>query len=394
MDPLLLVVDDEPPIREYLTRCGNGSGFRVITCQDGREALDFLDTQSADMAIVDLCMPNVDGLEVIRAIRRKDPHCQVVLMSGASGRITDAVEAIKLGARDYLQKPFKLESLQTLLTDVRQGIDKRKSALLLESQIASESELCGMVGRSPVMQELFAMIRRLGPHVKTALVTGESGTGKDMVAAALHQTGRRAGKELLAFSCSGVTEMMAESDLFGHVHGAFQGATEDRPGAFEKADEGVVFFDEIAELPLAVQGRLLRFLEKGQVQRLGSLESRHVDVAVVAATRRDLRTEMMAGRFRRELYYRLSTVELQVPPLRDRKEDIPYLAHAFSRDSAARLGKSIAGLTVTAEALLRRRDWPGNVRELRNVIEHACLMCDGELITERDVMHALGKISS
>ena len=193
MDPLLLVVDDEPPIREYLTRCGNGSGFRVITCQDGREALDFLDKQSADMAIVDLCMPNVDGLEVIRAIRRKDPHCQVVLMSGASGRITDAVEAIKLGARDYLQKPFKLESIQTLLTDVRQGIDKRKSALLLESRIASESELCGMVGRSPVMQELFAMIRRLAPHVKTALITGESGTGKDMVAAALHQTGRRAG---------------------------------------------------------------------------------------------------------------------------------------------------------------------------------------------------------
>src|SRR5687768_1689562 len=227
MDPLLLVVDDEPPIRDYLTRCGNGVGFRVISCQDGREALEFLDTQSADMAIVDLCMPHVDGLEVIRAIRRKDPHCQVVLMSGASGRITDAVEAIKLGARDYLQKPFKLESLQTLLTDVRRGIDKRKNALILESQIASEAELSGMIGRSPVMEEVFAMIRRLAPHVKTALINGESGTGKDMVAVALHRMGRRADKEFLAFSCSGVTELMAESDLFGHVHGAFQGATED-----------------------------------------------------------------------------------------------------------------------------------------------------------------------
>jgi DNA-binding NtrC family response regulator len=337
-------------------------------------------------------MPHVDGLQVIRAIRSKDPHCQVVLMSGASGRITDAVEAIKLGARDYLQKPFKMQTLQALLTDVRQGIDKRKSALALENQLAGEFQLCGMVGRSAPMQELFAMVRRLAPHVKTALITGESGTGKDMVAAALHQLGRRADKEFLAFSCSGVTEQMAESDLFGHVHGAFPGATEDRAGAFEKADEGIVFFDEIGELPLNVQGRLLRFLEKGQAQRMGSLDTRFVNVAIIAATKRDLRTEMMAGRFRRELYYRLSTVELHVPALRERKEDIPYLANAFSRECAARLGKSVAGLTVPAENLLRKRDWPGNVRELRNAIEHACMMCDGELITERDVMHALGQV--
>jgi DNA-binding NtrC family response regulator len=392
MDPLLLVVDDEPPIREYLTRCGTGSGFRVVTCEDGLQALSFLETQSADMALVDLCMPHVDGLQVIRAIRGKDPHCQVVLMSGASGRITDAVEAIKLGARDYLQKPFKMQTLQALLSDVRQGIDKRKTALALENQLASEFQLCGMVGRSAPMQELFAMVRRLAPHVKTALITGESGTGKDMVAGALHQLGRRAEKEFLAFSCSGVTEQMAESDLFGHVHGAFPGATEDRAGAFEKADEGIVFFDEIAELPLAVQGRLLRFLEKGQVQRMGSLDTRFVNVAIIAATRRDLRTEMMAGRFRRELYYRLSTVELHVPALRERKEDVPYLANAFSRECAARIGKTVAGLTVPAENLLRKRDWPGNVRELRNAIEHACMMCEGDLITERDVMHALGQI--
>jgi DNA-binding NtrC family response regulator len=392
MDPLLLVVDDEPPIREYLTRCGNGSGFRVVTCEDGLQALNFLETQSADMALVDLCMPHVDGLQVIRAIRSKDPHCQVVLMSGASGRITDAVEAIKLGARDYLQKPFKMQTLQALLSDVRQGIDKRKSALALENQLANEVQLCGMVGRSAPMQELFAMIRRLAPHVKTALITGESGTGKDMVAAALHQLGRRADKEFLAFSCSGVTEQMAESDLFGHVPGAFPGATEERVGAFEKANDGIVFFDEIAELPLNVQGRLLRFLEKGQVQRLGSLDTRFVNVAVIAATKRDLRTEMMAGRFRRELYFRLSTVELHVPPLRDRKDDIPYLANAFSRECGERVGKSVAGLTVPAENLLRKREWPGNVRELRNVIEHACMLCDGDLITERDVTNALGKV--
>jgi len=393
MEPLLLVVDDEPPIREYLTRCGSSSGFRVITCQDGREALDFLDKQSADMALVDLCMPHVDGLEVIRAIRQKDPHCQVVLMSGASGRITDAVEAIKLGARDYLQKPFKMQTLQTLLTDVRQGIDKRKGALALESKLASEFELCGMVGRSAQMQELFAMIRRLAPHVKTALVTGDSGTGKDLVAAALHQLGKRADKELLTFSCSGVTEQMAESDLFGHVQGAFQGATDSRTGLLEQASDGIVFFDEIAELPMAVQGRLLRFLEKGSVQRLGSSENRFVNVAIIAATRRDLRTEMMAGRFRRELYYRLSTVELHVPALRERKEDITYLANTFCRESAARLGKQIAGLTVPAETVLKKRDWPGNVRELRNAIEHACMMCDGELLTERDVMHAIGQLT-
>lgn len=310
-------------------------------------------------------------------------------MSGDSGRITDAVEAIKLGARDYLMKPFELASLERLLTDVRNGIERRKNALAIERQLASEFELCGMIGRSAVMQGLFALIRRLAPHVKTALVTGESGTGKDLVAAALHQLGPRSTREFLAFSCSGVAEPLAESDLFGHVHGAFAGATEDRAGAFETAADGVLFFDEVAELPMALQGRLLRFLEKGQVQRLGSLETRYVNVSVIAATKHDLRTEMMAGRFRKELYYRLSAVELHVPPLWDRKEDIAYLAIEFSHECAARIGKVVAGLTAPAEALLRKRDWPGNVRELRNAIEHACMICDGELITERDLTHAL-----
>ncbi len=386
--PLLLVVDDEPSICHFLTRCAEARGFGVVCCSDGQEALDYLEQHSVDVALIDLRMPLVGGLEVLRVIREKDPHCQVVLMSGA-GTIHDAVEAIKLGARDYLQKPFDMAVLATLLDQIRGDVDKRKTVLALREQLGRETEFCGMTGHSPVMHELFNLIRRLAPHVKTALITGESGTGKELVARALHRLGPRSERQFLIVNCSGLAEALGESDLFGHVAGAFPGATVDRAGAFESANGHVLFLDEVGELPLALQGRLLRVLEDGVITRVGSLESHAVDVAVIAGTKRDLRTEMLAGRFRRELFYRLSSVEIRVPPLRDRKDDIPYLAAAFGREQAARVGKPLAGLTAPAEALLRRRDWPGNVRELRNVIEHASIISDGEFITERGITQAL-----
>jgi len=229
------------------------------------------------------------------------------------------------------------------------------------------------------------MVRRLAPHVRSALVTGETGTGKELVARALHRTGPRGDKRFVPVNCSAVVESLFESDVFGHVRGAFTGATENKAGLFELADGGTLFLDDIGELPLSLQGKLLRALETGEITRVGSLESRHVDVQVFAASTRDLRAEVAAGRFRSDLYYRLNLVEIRVPPLRERREDIPYLTAAFLRDVTERLQKPVAGLTPAAERLLASGYWEGNIRELRNVIERACILVDGELISEREL---------
>ena len=392
-EPRLLLVDDEPPVREILARYARGCGFDVAACSGGRQALEHLEQHSADVALVDLRMPDLDGLQVLRTIRQKDPRCQVILMSGA-GSIGDAVEAIKLGARDYFQKPFHLQALRPLLDQVKRDVASRlvsggPGTLGPDDQSVPERDCAGMIGRSVPMQELFDLLHRLAPHAKTVLITGESGSGKDMVAHALHRFGPRSSRPLVILNCAGLVESQAEGDLFGHVHGAFPGATEDRIGVFEQADGGVLFLDEIAELPVALQGRLLRVLEIGEITPVGSTVARRVNVVVIASTHRDLRTEMMAGRFRRELFYRVSPTTVHVPPLSARKEDIPHLTAAFVAEFSSRLGKTIAGLTAPAEALLQKRDWKGNVRELHNVIERASILAEGDFITERQILQAI-----
>jgi DNA-binding NtrC family response regulator len=329
-------------------------------------------------------MPDLGGLDVLRAIRDIDPRCQAVLMTGYAS-VETAVEAIKLGAMDYLSKPIDFQRLEQLLTGVRDDLERRRSLLSIETDVARRLEFCGMIGRGPVMQELFGMIRRLAPHVRTALITGDTGTGKELVARALHRTGPRRDRRFVTVNCSAVVETLFESELFGHVRGAFTGATEHKPGLFELADNGTLFLDEIGELPLTVQAKLLRVLELGEVHRVGSLEPRKVSVHVIAATNRDLRAEVAAGRFRSDLYYRLNIVEVKLPALRDRREDIPYLTAAFVRDTSERLQKPLVGLTPGAERLLSTAAWDGNVRELRNVIERACILADGEFITEREL---------
>jgi DNA-binding NtrC family response regulator len=299
--------------------------------------------------------------------------------------VDTAVEAIKLGAMDYLSKPLDFGRLEQLLTSIRDEIERRRSILAIESDVAKRLEFCGMIGRGPVMQELFGMIRRLAPHVRTALVTGETGTGKELVARALHQTGPRRERRFVTVNCSAVVETLFESELFGHMRGAFTGATDNKPGLFESADGGTLFLDEIGELPPTVQAKLLRVLELGEVQRIGSLDGRRVNVHVIAATNRDLRAEVAAGRFRSDLYYRLNIVEIALPPLRQRREDIPYLTAAFVRQTSERLQKHVAGLTPGAERMLSAAYWEGNVRELRNVIERACILADDEFISERQL---------
>jgi len=382
--PLLLIVDDEQGILDVVSRFAERAGFDVLTCAGGRAAIALIQTRRPDLVMVDLRMPEIGGLDILRAIRDVDAHCQAVLMTGYAS-VDTAVEAVKLGAMDYLSKPLDFGRLDQLLAGVREEIDRRRSVLSMEGDLAKRLEFHGMIGRGPRMQDLFGMIRRLAPHVRLALVTGETGTGKELVARALHQTGPRRERRFVTVNCSAVVETLFESELFGHVRGAFTGATDHKTGLFELADEGTLFLDEIGELPPSVQAKLLRVLECGEVHRVGSLEARKVNVHVIAATNRDLKAEVAAGRFRSDLYYRLNIVEVKLPTLRDRREDIPYLTAAFVRETSERLQKPVLGLTPGAERLLAAGQWEGNVRELRNVIERACILVDGDSISEREL---------
>jgi DNA-binding NtrC family response regulator len=382
--PLLVVVDDEQGILDVVSRFARRAGYEVVTYSGGREAISQLQTRRADLVLVDLRMPDVGGLDVLRAIRDTDPRCQAVLMTGYAS-VETAVDAIKLGAMDYLSKPIDFARLEQLLASVREEIERRRNLLSIETDVARKLEFAGMIGRGPVMQELFGMIRRLAPHIRTALITGETGTGKELVARALHKTGPRRERRFVTVNCSAVVETLFESELFGHMRGAFTGATENKPGLFELADGGTLFLDEVGELPATVQAKLLRVLELGEVHRVGSLDPRRVNVHVIAATNRDLRAEVAAGRFRSDLYYRLNVVEVKLPALRERREDIPYLTAAFVRETSERLQKPLLGLTPGAERLLGAAPWDGNVRELRNVIERACILADADFITEREL---------
>jgi DNA-binding NtrC family response regulator len=390
--PTLLVVDDEPGILKLVERFARKEGFEVLVRNSGSETLRQLHDLKADVAMVDLRMPEVGGLDVLKAIREADPGCQVILMTGEAS-IETAIEAIKLGAMDYVSKPLDFDRIGQWLRSVRSDRDRRRAVLTTEREVAQQLQFCGMIGRSPVMQELFGLIRRFAPHVRTALIMGETGTGKELVALALHQTGPRSTRKFVTINCSAVVETLFESELFGHMRGAFTGATDNKPGVFELAEGGTLFLDEVGELPLAAQAKLLRTLETGEVQRVGGLETRRVDVRVVAATNRDLVAEVAAGRFRSDLYYRLNIVELRLSPLRERKEDIPYLTAAFVREFSKQFHKSILGPTPAAERLLMTARWSGNVRELRNVIERVCILCDGNFFSERELLPMLSPSS-
>ena len=386
--PVLLVIDDEPGILALVERAVRSTGYRIVSHTNAREALAMMPSQRADIALIDLQMPELGGLDVLRAIRQAQPQCGVILMT-AHASVDSAIEAVKFGALDYLTKPLDLGRLRELLTGEREDGARRAELLATENATAHRLELCGMIGRSAVMQQLFGLTRRVAPHARTALVTGETGVGKEGIARAIHSQGPRRTKRFVTINCSAVVETLFESELFGHARGAFTGATENKPGMFEAADGGTLFLDEIGELPPAVQAKLLRVLETGEVQRVGSVQAKNVDVRIVAASNRDLRAEAEAGRFRSDLFYRLNIVELAVPPLRDRREDIPYLTAAFVKEFSVRFGKEIEGISSSAERILMSFAWPGNVRELRNVLERACMLADGPTLTEWDVFSAM-----
>jgi two-component system response regulator HydG len=386
--PLLFVIDDEPGMLGLIERVVQPIGYDVSAHTSAREALLRLGVEPADVALVDLRMPELGGLDVLRAIRKIQPQCQVILMT-AHASVDSAIEAVKLGALDYLSKPIDFDRLRQLLASVREERGRRAALMAAEGDTARRLEFCGMIGRSSMMQELFSLVRRIAPHARVALVMGETGTGKEGIARAIHDLGPRRSRRFLTINCSAIVETLFESELFGHRRGAFTGATDHKAGLFEAADGGTLFLDEVGELPAAVQAKLLRVLETGEVQRVGALETQKVDVRVVAATNRELQSEADAGRFRSDLYYRLNVIELRLPPLRHRTEDIPYLTAAFVKEFATKFQKPLEGVSPAAERALMARSWLGNVRELRNVLERACMLAEDRVLDVRELEAAM-----
>lgn len=379
----LLAIDDDPQSLELVSEALSDNGLDILTAGDPEAALELVRRERPEIVLSDIVMPKMNGMELLSRILDVDPATDVILMT-AHYSTDAAVEAIKKGACDYLTKPISLpvlrERIDKLATDAR----RRRRASQLDSELLDTCQFEGMVGRSPLMWEMFAQIRRVAPHYRACAVTGPTGTGKELVAQALHKLSQASGP-MVVCNCSAVVETLFESELFGHVRGAFTGATTDKMGLFEYAHGGTLFLDEIGDMPLATQAKLLRVLQNQQVTRVGSLRSRLVDVRVVAATNHDLRAQIAEKHFREDLYYRLSMVEITTPALADRKEDLPLLERFFIQKFAAQFKKPVESLTPRAQILLARHSWPGNVRELENVIGHACMLASGEAIDVADL---------
>jgi len=379
----VVLIDDNPRSLEFLETALGAMDVRILSASDPEEGLDLVYTHHPQVVMTDLVMPKLGGLEVLERIIELDPAIDVVLMT-AHYTTDTAVEAIRKGAADYLNKPISLNSLRERVWKLIDAASRRQAILKVDDALMGAAQFEGLVGRSPQMWQVFSRIRRIAPHFRSVLVTGETGTGKDLVAQALHRLSPASGK-FVVLNCSAVVETLFESELFGHVRGAFTGADKDKAGLFEHANGGTLFLDEIGDMPLNTQAKLLRVLQNQEVQRVGSLTPQRIDVRVVAATNKDLRKAIAAREFREDLFYRLSMVEVQVPPLSERMEDIPLLTRHFVEKFSRQYGREIRGLTQRAQIQLNRYAWPGNVRELENVIGHACMMALGATIDVSDL---------
>jgi DNA-binding NtrC family response regulator len=381
----LVAIDDTPESLELITEAlSDEQGLRIFTAADPEDGLDVIFHERPQIVLLDLVMPKLSGMEVLDRIVEFDPSIEVLLMT-AHYSTESAVEAIKKGASDYLNKPVSIGLLRDRVRKLMEEARQRQKAVSLDSEVLSASHFEGMVGRSPVMWELFARIRRVAPHFRSMLVTGATGTGKELVARALHQLSPVSGGRYVVCNCSAVVETLFESELFGYVKGAFTGANQDKMGLFEYAHNGTLFLDEIGDMPMNTQAKLLRVLQNQEVQRVGSLTARKVDARVIAATNHDLKGLIAQNRFREDLYYRLSMVELRTPRLIERKEDLALLEQHFIRKFSEQYQKPIQGLTQRAQIALAQYSWPGNVRELENVLGSACMMVMGEVIDIGDL---------
>jgi two-component system nitrogen regulation response regulator NtrX len=382
---VVLIVDDDAHVRESLREILDYAGHSTDEAGDGKAALDLLTHRDVDLMLLDLDLPRVTGIEVLRKTAEEHPELPVVIISG-KGTIRSAVEATKLGAYDFLEKP--LEAERTLLT-VRNALEKGHLKRERDRLLDEARKRYQMVGSSPAMQGIYRLIDKAAASQSKLLIVGENGSGKEMIARAIHHNSSRAGGPFVAVNCAAIPETLIESELFGHERGAFTGAQATRHGKFERADGGTLLLDEVGDMSLMTQAKTLRVLAEGAIERLGSEKTIHVNVRVVAATNKDLKAEMEAGNFREDLFYRLNVITFQVPPLRERREDIPDLIDFFLTQYCEENGLPLKELDRGAAKLLVEHDWPGNVRQLRNVIERLVVLSDDVAIGVADVAVAL-----
>ena len=390
--PNILVVDDDPATQDLLREILSEEGCRVVTSGSGEEALAVGERESFDLIISDLNLgPQLDGLDVLRSYKSSHPESEVILIT-AFGSLENAFEAVKAGAFDYISKPFKIDQV---VLQVKRALDNRnlvKENLNLKRQLGSQVQLSSLVGRSGSMMEVYKTIAMVADSRSTVLIYGESGTGKELVAKAIHHNGPRADQRFFALNCGALAETLLETELFGHVRGAFTGAIENKRGILEEASGGTVFLDEVSEMSPALQVKLLRAIEEQEVRRLGSNQVIKVDVRLIAASNRKLGELVEAGKFRADLYYRLRVVEIELPPLRTRKDDIPLLVEHFLRNIGRERAREFS-LTSAALEVLMAYDWPGNVRELENALESAAALNRTGVITPADLPGKVRQVS-
>jgi two-component system response regulator AtoC len=378
----LLIIDDEDNMRHMLTALLRKSGYRIDAAADGDEGLEKVKNAAYDYILCDIKMPRKDGMAFLKEAREHVESSTIIMMS-AYGTIDMAVDAMKLGAYDFISKPFKPDEVYLSLKKAEERERLKKENLRLKEriqEISADFQFGNMIGNSRSMKTMFRLAEKAAQYDTTVLITGESGTGKELVARGIHFSGARTSGNMVPVNCGGIPESLLESELFGHVKGAFTGADRHKKGLFQEADGGTIFLDEIGELPLSLQVKLLRVLQESEVRPVGGAKTSHVDVRVIAATAKDLETEMREGRFREDLFYRLNVLRIHLPPLRERVEDIPLLCRFFIDRYCKQLNKEIEGVSPGAMRLLMDHKWPGNVRELENMVERAVVLADKHII--------------
>jgi DNA-binding NtrC family response regulator len=381
----ILVVDDEAPLRDILQRgLTQMGGFLIEVAQNGQEAIEKVEKDIFDLILTDLMMPEMDGMELLKIIKVTRPEMPVIMMT-AYGSIDTAVEAMKIGANDYITKPVDLRDLLLRITKVLEENRLVQENRLLRMELRKKFQFSNIIGKSRKMQEIFSLIEKVSSSNSTVIIYGGSGTGKELVAKAIHYNSPKADHPFIPFNCSAIPETLVESELFGHTKGAFTGAVQTKKGLFEEANGGTLFLDEIATVLPSVQVKLLRVLQEKEVMKIGSTERTKIDVRMIAATNEDLEANMKNGKFREDLFYRLHVFPIVLPDLRERREDIPLLAYHFLDQSSKEAKKEIKGISKEAMNLLLEYSWPGNVRELENAIERAVIMADGEFLAPHDL---------
>jgi DNA-binding NtrC family response regulator len=380
----ILLIDDEPHNREALALLLTGTGYQVDAVGTGEEALKVLQQTPYAVVITDLFLPGVSGIDILKRIKTDYPYTNVILITGNASAET-AVEAMKEGAFDYITKPVDFEKLKILVAKALEKSQLVAENLYLRQQLRGKYRFDNIIGHSPAMQKVFSRLEKIVHTDSTILVLGDSGTGKELVARAIHFNGTRRNKSFVAINCGAIPAELLESELFGHVRGAFTGAIADKPGKFEVADGGTIFLDEIGTMPASLQMKLLRVLQEQEIERVGSSKRTKLNVRVISATNSNLEAGVRDGRFREDLYYRLNVIPIHLPPIRERREDIPLLARHFLQKSCTEMKRNLMTLTPAAMQAMIDYDWPGNVREMENVIERSVALTDGEVIEKRDL---------